>query len=138
MSYHVLHELVFMENVVCLNMFTIKHVYDLKLNSKIFPPPLFIWLSITCEFRELVKNMSTKNIIITKQAWFYTVVHMTLHTFKREVKGYEKEPALLKQSGTISRYSNRDSNRLRISLDVFNIYTQFSIPSMKESSFPHF
>lgn len=34
--------------------------------------------------------------------------------------------------------SNRDSNRLRISPDIFNIYTQFSIPSTKESSFPDF
>lgn len=79
-----------------VNMFTIKHVYDLKLNSKIFPPSLFIWLSITCEFRELVKNTSTKNIIIMKQARCYTVVHMTFQTFKREVKG-EKEPVLFSQ-----------------------------------------
>lgn len=76
-------------------MFIIKHVYNLKLNSKVFPPkyfPLFIWLSSTCEFQELVKNMSTKghshketSMILYCMCWVL-VVHMTFYTFKREVQ----------------------------------------------------
>lgn len=50
--------------------------------------------------------------------------------FLQKVKLNEKKENLfyfLKsiRTGTISRYSNRDPNKLRASLDVLNIYTQF-------------